>query len=769
MTHNKTVVFISLLMLFLIIPSTAVGQSITQNSNVYWYGQQDVTIDDTDIQPDTKYNLYSDNGDTFESQLKSDKDGKINIDTTDYKPSSFELRGTDLTTPLQFTVAQHELGTNLNESVVLNGEDIKMTIESNRAEFDVNITSEEIDAYEIKNAVDISELRMTVKSDEKLQVEDIETSEEIIIDSSTLPTGVIDLNMSVTDTNATNITTIRTSKNPRGDAEFTRGTYINTIGNNFFVKTDLSSSVDKVEIGIKGNNYNHNFTLEDENRNNSISFYFNTLKAGDKSKPVTAGQGTKILKQGQDSLLISNLLPVGDYNLTVMVDGVVTDTSNIEVQSLGSSDMKYKTISQDVLDINKSDVVNASEDRNISRNDTVAISVEVGGIQNILNDKSAEPDDLDYNTPFSNQHNMYLNITKSGDDELYNLNSDDELIIDEKNATFYMLVESEELLSIDNEEYDESRGDDEIDILQSFESTFTLEKDSPLTDEKIVSESDHELNITESTVIPSTDNKYDGGYVVRNDTINFSTSYAPETTISVKFETNETVNINESDVDQNKTVSVNYDREKFSTGDNMNVTILDTNESYNYRIGETDVIDNIDIPDDLEVGTEVDIELVLKDKYEDEEVDVDWDINGDSESGKSIQHAFSESGEGTVEVEVHNDSYILFERQKINVDVDQGPYDPDLSISQRDDIIFTGVRSVFEPINSYPGDGVEYEWEVDDDVVGDKKGFTYTFDNSGMKNIEVITELDGKTKTASKDVKVYDSYGESVRLYNYFK
>lgn len=769
---NKSKILITLVIFLItlvsVTPVSVTAQSTLQTEDVFWYGQENIVLDDPNLDSNTKYNIYSDDGDYFESQVKSNSSAEISIDTVNFDGDDLSLTGGDLSDPIEFRIVNQDLNVKLNESVVLNGENVVMTVNSDRSEFDVNVTSEQIDADDINSVINISTTRTDVKNDETLRINNLKNDENILVNSDKLPTGVIDFNFSVTDTSATDETSIRTSDNPRGIVRFEKGTYINTVGNKFQITFDLPSDVNEFDLGIKGNNYNHNVTIVDENKNNSASVYFDSLEAGNASKPITADEGTKIKNQEEDSLIITDLLPVGDYNLTVSVDGLETDTSNMEVQSVGSNEIKYRGISEDLLNIDKNDVINSSKTRNISRNDSVVFSVKVGGIQNILDNNSAEPDDLDYNTPFSNQHNMYLNITESGDDELYNLNNEDQLIIDERNATFYMIVDAEDLLSINDEDYDENLGDDDIDTLESFESKFILEKDSPLTDEKIVSESNYSINVTESTVIPEINTEYDNGYVIHNDTLNFTTSFVKSDTISFRFDTNESEYVKSADVTENQTLNISYNRNELSVGDEMNITVLDTNETYNYTIGETNIIDEIELPDDPKVGVESNIGVNIKDKYEDEDLDIDWEINGNSEDGEDFDYAFSESGEANIEVRIHNESKILFEVNNTTVNVDEGPYNPDLSISAREDVLFTGDESIFEPVNSYPGGGVSYEWEIDGDDVGDKKGLSYEFDHPGSKTITLRSELDGSVKRASKDINVYSSYGESERIYNYF-
>lgn len=776
--NKKFVISVFMVLLTIVLISIISPMTLSQSigDRFYWNGQDAVFQDNID--PNKKYALYThDDGDleSFQSELLSNSSGYLNIDTDKYPSGKFKVVSENRDYNFTYDVVDQELEIDSNKTKAIDGSRIDTEIISNRARFNLTVNSENTDNDELVDSIELPSSRIEV-IDENVTLYNVTNEENITINTSYLPSDSIEYQYNVTDTNTSYNLTIMTTDEPRTQVEFNQSRYVNFAGNKFDMQFEMGPDVNEFDLQIGNDVYVHNVTIKETNNNGLANVTFDSFEAGNGSKPVEAGQDTKIVDQDPDPSISNQILAPKSYEMNVSVNGVITDQSSLRLREIVEGDISISSITGEKINVRRDDLNNSTKTNNISKEDYAVIKIEIGGLQRIING-SVDPSDLKESSSFSDKYDLYVEIIEesresaNSEKQVLNLSKTHRIITNRSTNEIYLIVQGSKF---PNTEFD-NNNKKEIDKINEYKAKFVIEEESDLiisddddVDDDIVTSSDKNINIYESTVIPRQrySNEEESYILHRSDgDFQFETTLVPERNISFVMDGD----ISDS-FDQNITEDLrfnySYDNiSNYSIGEEFTLTVIPTSEEYEYTIGDNNLIKNITVPDQIRKGEKIEINTTINEEYADN-ITVSWNINGVDKEGTNITHTFDETGELEIQATAHNDGNILYDEEEESVTINNSVYQGSLGI-ESNDVIFTGSNTTFNSTTDYIG-SLEYEWKIGNQTVGSNDSIQYSFENMGNINISVTATSENNNSTENIQTYVYDGYGESERLYDYF-
>lgn len=769
--HSLSVITALLILSLLLISTTGAAQSV--DDKFYWNGQ--TAMFDTGINPDTTYGLYNTNGDDtlFESELRSNSSGILEINTSRYPSSKFRVESRSSDYNFTYEVATQDLDIDTNTTSAISGSRIETEMKSNRGVFNVTVNSEEPDNDEIMKSIELPSSRI-VEQDDNITLYNVTSSENITINTSYLPKDRITYEYNITDTNATENITFMTTDEPRGEVKFNESVYSGYTGGEFDMQFDVGPDVEEFRIQIGDDVYIQNVTLKQEDNDGKANITFRSYVAGNGSKPVVAGENTKIVKQEPDTSISGEILAPKSYNMRAYVDNITTDSSRIVLNEVGSGEIDFRQLTGDKITVREDDIMNSTETSTISTSDYVVVDIELGGVQSFIND-SINADDLSEDSDFGEKHNVYVEIEESdysspnAGKRKFNLSLAQRLITDNQNDTIYIVAKASKFPNLERDEYPDS--DDDIDTINSFDARFVIGEESklnPSEDDDIITETDEPIEIVESTVIPRARQvDRDEEYIIdKGEDIVLETSIMNNRNISFILDGKLSTEFNEG-VSDDGYINYTLNSSSLSVGDTFGLEIVNTNEEYDMIVGDDDIIENITVPNNTRVGDSTDLTVRINKKYRDnDDLEFEWEIEGEDKEGQNITYNFDNTGEKDISLTVRNDSTILYDTREDTIQVNNSQYGGDLSV-EYDEIIFSQTNTTFDSKTGYTGT-LSYEWTFNDEIIGTNDTLKYMFKESGEKEITLRATVDDQSSTEQVELYAYDGFGESERIYNHF-
>lgn len=769
------VVFIALILSVVSLTLPIVSSQSVDNT-FYWNGQDAVFEDNID--PDKKYALYThDDGEleTFQSELLSNSSGYLNINTSRYPSDKFKVISRNNNYNFTYEVVGQELDMKPNKTKAIDGSRIELEVISNRGEFNLTVDSGQADDDEIINSIELPSSRIDTV-DENITLYNLTKEENFTINTSYLPSDSIEYRYNVTDTKATDNLTIMTTDEPRDQVEFNKSRYIDFAGNEFDMQFDVGPDVDKFDLQIGNEVYIHNVTIKETNNNGLANVTFNSFAAGNGSKPVEAGKDTEIVSQDPDPSISNQILAPKTYEMNVSVNGVVTDKSSLRLKEIVEGDISIGAITGEKINVREDDIDNVVQTNNISKEDYAVIEIQIGGLQKIIN-SSVDASDLSESSSFSDKYDFYLEIIEENSEspnserQTLDLNKTHRMISNKSSNKMYVIVKGSKF---PNTETDDSDDGSEIEKLNEYGVRFVIEERSDLIisddddeEDNIVTESEKNISIYESTVVPTGRYSDEENRYIFDKTkgdFNFETTLIPERNISLVIDGDVSDSFNEN-ITQDLYINHSYnDTSNISIGDEFDLSVIPTSEEYEFIVGSNDVIDEINIPSDIRRGESVNMNITIKDDYDN--LNIDWKINGNEKQGKNITHVFSETGDIDITVTVSDDSNVVYEEMEKTIQINNSVYEGSLGI-EHNDVVFTNSNTTFNATTEYIG-SLDYNWKIGNKTVGTNKSINYKFSQTGITNVTVTAMSEDDNSTQTKEIYVYDGYGQSERIYNYF-
>lgn len=798
-----------------LVVSIGLGSVLAAPQDIYWEGQT-VELDD-DIDADSVYLLYTDNQNEFITQLGSNSNGILKINTSKYGTGKFQVVPETGDNEIEYTVSSQSLNVTVNNSRAFDSEDIEFDINSKRLEFDVYLNSSKVDNETIVDALEIDNSRLDI-TDNGVLIEDIDVTEgnddEVEMDTEELPRDNIEFVWNVTDTIDKSTANVITVQSELANAEFINGPYNSNVGNSVDINLTLQNTRDvKVQIGTKS--YSHNVTLRDRDKDGEVSLTFDTYIAGQEGKrPVTTNDGgTTIVSQEDNQGTPNNLLAATSYTLEASVNGRTTSIDVMNLESFSQDGIDVKSMSSRKV-LNYSNVVDASGGNEIAESDYAIFETKVSSIYSFVNN-TTQPRQLEPDSTFSDKYDVSLTIEESeprisGDAEEFELFKSEELFVNKRDNELYIVIDADNLPKKD---YNDD--EDEIDVVNEFEAEFEIDEDSPLVGDDVTVETDDELVVLENTAIPTArevngflDSRAVDGYIFDRDegTIEVKTPIAEGREIRAIIEGREinTASLGKEEV-TNGTVEFNASRlSDRPVGTEFDLRVLTTSETHEMTVGINNVIEQFNLAKSANTYERVEANVELKDEYKNtSDLETTWGGNisleteiiasgvviTDNTSGTIIGSSSFRTGristdsnnsaylkyrkQGTYDVRtrVSSPEELLFDTREKSITLEQNISRPNVTIeAERESILFPSDEVEFTAIESNINNtDVTYQWKVNGKNISESKEYVRVFESGGTYNVSVTaTNIEGESETENTMIQVNGGNQFTRSIFQYF-
>lgn len=811
---NKKVATIFLVLISIFVAPLLVSGVSGAQQDIYWEGQE-VELN-SNIDPDTVYLIYTDEQEEFVTQLGSDSSGTLEIDTGEYGTGDFQVIPEVGSKVRDYTVASQSLDVEVNDSTAFEEDDIEFDINSKRLKFDVYLNATDVDNDTIVNALDIPSSRLEVTDKNGVLIEDVDITkgndDKIEMSTSGLPNDNINFVWNVTDTIDNSTVSVITVESELANVEFTNGPYSSNIANPVQVNISVEDTRETtVQIGTQA--YKHNVSLRDDDEDGEVSFIFDSFVAGNEGeKPVsTNDSGTEILSQDDDQGTPGELLDATSYTMEASVNGEVTAVDVIQLNEFNQGGVDVMSMSSEKR-VNYTNVVNASDNNEVSEGDYAIFEVKVSSIYSFVNN-STEPRQLEPGSDLDDKFGLSLVIKESepsiNDDaeELELFNAED-LYTNKRENSLYLVVEADELPK------DFNNDEDEIDVVNEFEAEFTIDESSPIVEDvldddedEIVVESNEELTVLEESVIPATRQIDDDDFVFDKEEkeIEVKTPIGDgrEVTVVVEEIDSGVANLGTKEVSNGTITFETEEIAELPVGEEFQLRVVTTNETYDMVVGVNNLIEEFNIPRKADTFEQFEVSVDLVDKFEG-----DFDIETEFQGPISVERELILEGivltdntsatvigdsrfrDGTVDTDENGSAYISYEEEgeyeltavaestsellrdtdERTISIEENIPEPNVSLDAPSGTLFTSENLTFtSQETSVENTDVTYDWSVNGDSVGDGNELSYEFESSGSYDVGLTaTNEESESDVAETSVTVYSGNQFTKSIFQYF-
>lgn len=777
--------------------------------DIYWEGQE-IELE-SDINPDTVYLIYTDEQEEFITQLGSDSGGTLEIDTGEYGTGDFQVVPEVGSKVQDYTVASQSLDVKVNDSTAFEDDDIEFDINSKRLRFDAYLNATNVDNDTIVDALNIpnSRLKVTDKNGVLIRNIDINTGNDgkIQMESSDLPDNNIEFVWNVTDTIDNSTVNVATVESELANAEFTDGPYISNIADPVQVNMSLEDTRE-VTVQIGTQSYKHNVSLRDDDEDGEISFIFDSFVAGDGGeKPVsTDDSGTEILSQDDDQETPSELLDADSYTMEASISGKVTSVDSLQLNEFNQQGIDFMSMSSD-KNINYTNIVNASKSNKVSEEDYAIVNIKVSSIYSFINN-STQPRQLEPGSDLDDKFGLSLSIKQSNtnDDEGFELFNAEDLYTNERDNSFYVVFEADELPK------DFINDRDEIDVVNKFEAEFIIDEEFPisediLNDDEFVVESNEDLTVLEESFVPTTRQTDDGRFVFDREerAIELNTSVSSGTEVTVVLEDIES-GATDLGTERVSNGTVRFEAEEISRlpiGAEFQLRVVKTNETYDMVVGINNLIEEFNIPekaDTFEVF-EANVDLIdrfsgdfdIETKFQgpigiEREIIVEGiviadnasatvvgdstfrDGNVDTNDNGSAYISYEEEGEYVLTAVAESRSELLGDTYERTISIEKNVPEPNISLDTPTRTVFASENVTFvSQETAVEKTDVTYDWSINGESIGNGSELQYEFESAGSYNIELTaTNEELESDTVKTTVTVYSGNRFTKSIFQYF-
>jgi hypothetical protein len=630
--------------------------------------------------------------------------------------------------------------------------------------------------------------------------------------TSNLPNDNINFVWNVTDTIDNSTVSVITVESELANVEFTNGPYSSNIANPFQVNISVEDTRETtVQIGTQA--YKHNVSLRDDDEDGEVSFIFDSFIAGNEGeKPVsTNDSGTEILSQDDDQGTPGELLDATSYTMEASVNGEVTAVDVIQLNEFNQGGINVMSMSSE-KSVNYTNVVNASDNNEVSEGDYAIFEVKVSSIYSFVNN-STEPRQLEPGSDLDDKFGLSLVIKESepsiNDDaeELELFNAED-LYTNKRENSLYLVVEADELPK------DFNNDEDEIDVVNEFEAEFTIDKSSPIVEDvldddedDLVVESNEELTVLEESVIPATRQIDDDDFVFDKEEkeIEVKTPIGDgrEVTVVVEEIDSGVANLGTKEVSNG---TITFETEEIAdlpVGEEFQLRVVTTDETYDMVVGVNNLIEEFNIPRKADTFEQFEVSVDLVDEFEG-----DFDIETEFQGPISVERELILEGivltdntsatvigdsrfrDGTVDTDENGSAYISYEEEgeyeltavaestselfrdtdERTISIEENIPEPNVSLDAPSGTFFTSENLTFtSQETSVENTDVTYDWSVNGDSVGDGNELSYEFESPGSYDVGLTaTNEESESDVAETSVTVYSGNQFTKSIFQYF-
>ncbi|ELY53083.1 hypothetical protein C492_18529 [Natronococcus jeotgali DSM 18795] len=474
------------------------------NEEDVWIGQE-VEISNLNSPADLSHD-----GDTVQNLRVNDR--SATVDTSDLEEGRYFVKHGDNNSTGVFWVNEHNVNVDFEDSSVEQGDSTTLNYDDtsdqprNDSDVEVHVTAE------LGNeTVGQEDLESILPDGESVEDEDdtvaiSNLSEDIAADFSEQDTGNYEFTVDVTDTTAEDTAEITVGEEPETDAQFDESTYEENVGDvaEFEIEHDGTDNL-TVNMTDEEEFYTADIEITGVEGEDNVTVQYNTYEAGqgnsDEVVTVLDDEGealddsnvtvTEELENDENQLGEDERLLPGDYELEVFPGTAdetedETDAAVLLLEERSTGDMNTWALAGDdfdAADVDLEDVEDSAVSTDtVADEDRLVVGVEASGIYGYaLDDDGNWVGDDTLKLKFEDTEEP-----RYGDADSFKLEniSNDQVIVDEDEDRFFVVVDADEVVDEDDEEIDEtwnvtfsvSETNDYVDDEETVETQFSVEE-----------------------------------------------------------------------------------------------------------------------------------------------------------------------------------------------------------------------------------------------------------------------------------------------------
>jgi len=352
------------------------GTAAAQSRTTVFQGQVANISDSSLSDGETVTVVDSDDG-TVADQVTADNNS-VEIDTKDLPTGLYELENGSGAVFAELRVSEQTLNASFADDNVETGDNTTLDLDSNRADYTVNVSASGLDNSEIE-AIFAGANATEVDGNVQINV----SSEQFTADFSNVDKSDYTFDFEVTDTTAMSNASISVGDVADTDAQFNQSVYEGTRGDVAEMTVELTETeTAQVQIGSDAVNYNTTVDLTDGDNDGEVVIEFNTH--------ATAYNGTENYTSAfsaaddEDSVTVSGnetnlseVLAATDYDLSASVSGDEKDVATLVINEGSVDSFEISTMPAASFDEASSDNVSEVEEMTTDRTDVASGDVVV--------------------------------------------------------------------------------------------------------------------------------------------------------------------------------------------------------------------------------------------------------------------------------------------------------------------------------------------------------------------------------------------------------
>lgn len=426
--QNYSVILITMLLvvgmsvgLVGVVSATNHSTELVEGDN-YWTGQELVYSDTTNdlTQSDIEIEELVDGEREFVTELSADGSDSLTINSEGYTTGTYVLvvDGDSSNEEVEFDLRVQNLNVTPEESQLVNGngEDstTSLNIESNRVDFEMNVTSDSLNGDELQTVFDGGTVSADNDSVLRVSESDLES-----VNFSSVESSEYVFEFDVVDANANSSSTVTVSEPGDAQADFNMSSFSADAGDSSKVSVNLeetdSATVtlgDQEELG-----YELVVDVTDSDEDGDVTFEFDSYQAG-QSDDVVSSEDDEVTVVDQTNFDADQRLVPSRYELSVEVDeGGETRQTDISFFNLNERTLNgvtsYGIPSSDVVS-EYDDLDNVTKADVVAEGDYVALGFEVSGVFGAFDESGVSvANDLAEDGALSNNHGIYVEVVEA--------------------------------------------------------------------------------------------------------------------------------------------------------------------------------------------------------------------------------------------------------------------------------------------------------------------------------------------------------------------
>jgi hypothetical protein len=628
-----------------LISISIVGSAQTNNKNSHWVGQ-DVVFEE-EIDENTNYVLTKD-GD-FIIELRSNSEGILKIDTENYGKGNFQIQSMGGYPLFNYTVRPQQFDVNPKQRIGLE-DNMKFEIDSNRTDYDIVLSSDNLDSRTIFDIVEAYPYRVDFDN-ENVYLEDVSRKQTVYFDTSGLSNGKYSINWAVNDTVNTSKTTIIKSEINDNYVNFSSDFYEGSIGDNVIIDMNMRG-IREIELEINDEEYSHKFTVIDLDEDGKATISFDTLQAGSRSYPVQGLNNTKV-EQTTDEYLRDNI-QIGSYELDMYVNDKHISSSTMDINKPRIEGINIGSISKNTNIDSISNIRSSLKPADsISIKDYMFVSVEISGVHSYL-DKEFDPTELE--DGILSEKGITLDITEryaqpNRQLDKLDLKSIDKAYSDDKEDKLILVIPASELPNAGSDIPSKTR------ILNEYTVDFNIDSsendifDIDFKQSKNIAIHKYKL-YSHNRVLQDGSFNNIGIIDLENPIVKYNTSISEGQNITAR------VDIEGSDIMtrqlkvNNGKISFKINKNDISYNNEVEIHIDETEQSFEYKIGSKELLTNVTMPETVAPGEPFNIRTQIKDNLESYNIETSVNSNILVQNENGTYTVPKATPEDTYEIEV---------------------------------------------------------------------------------------------------------------------